>query len=157
MVYKSNHRTRLDKKDDFIRRVMDDKSELFDKLTTTKDRLVELELELADTRDKMVVAQEQKSNLEKKQRLEAASLEKREKAAESQDRLRDDLVRSENSGISLQTENDALKKDNAALRSRLEKVQTNLDEREIEVAQLNSQLQIYIAEVFSGRRGGNCN
>jgi len=140
-------RTRLDKKDDFIRRVMDDKSELFDKLTTTKDRLVELELELADTRDKMVVAQEQKSNLEKKQRLEAASLEKREKAAESQDRLRDDLVRSENSGISLQTENDALKKDNAALRSRLEMVQTNLDERKIEVAQLNSQLQIYIAEV----------
>ena len=43
-------RVRLDKKDDFVRKVLDDKNELYNKMSAMKDRVAELEIELADTR-----------------------------------------------------------------------------------------------------------
>ena len=64
-------------------------------------------------RDSLSAAREDKANLEKKQRLDKADLERREAAVRAKeregDRLRDDLVRSESSSVSLQSENDALR------------------------------------------------
>ena len=56
-------RLKLDKKDDLVRRTLDDKNELHSKLSAAKDRIATLELELAQRAEKVAGLEEEKDKL----------------------------------------------------------------------------------------------